>query len=114
LRPGEKLHEELVGPGETVQTSGADKILKIRPALHVESAALMDRIVEMEKIAIAGRSKDLLRVLCEIVPNFQPIELNERLSEKSRENERNFKVVGGSNVPLPAASTPAKKSKSLL
>ncbi len=114
LRPGEKLHEELVGPGETVQTSGADKILKIRPALHVESAALMDRIVEMEKIAIAGRSKDLLRVLCEIVTNFQPIGLNERLSEKSRENDRNFKVVGGSNVPLPAASTPAKKSKSLL
>jgi CheY-like chemotaxis protein len=76
LRPGEKLHEELVGPGETVQTSGADKILKIRPSLHVHPASLIDRIIEMEKLAIKGMSKELLEMLREIVPNFHPVGLN--------------------------------------
>jgi len=80
LRPGEKLHEELIGPGETVQTTGADKILKIRPAFHTDSTALMDRIVEMEKLSITGQSKLLLKNLCDIVPNFQPIGLNAKSS----------------------------------
>jgi FlaA1/EpsC-like NDP-sugar epimerase len=70
LRPGEKLHEELVGPGETVQASTAEKVLRIRPAFHVDSTWLLDRIIEMEKLAISGDSKSLLALLHEIVPNF--------------------------------------------
>ena len=101
LRPGEKLHEELVGPGETVLTTGADKILKIRPAFHVDSAALMDRIVELEKLAIAGMSKALLKSLCEIVPNFQPIVLNTRPNGHSREDEGDFKLAAVSNLTFP-------------
>jgi FlaA1/EpsC-like NDP-sugar epimerase len=114
LRPGEKLHEELVGPGETVQTSGADKILKIRPAFHVHSAALMDRIVELEKLAIAGMSKDLLKSLCEIVPNFQPIELNTRPNGQTTQGDDDSKPATVSNLSFDAASIAAKKSQSRL
>ena len=111
LRPGEKLHEELVGPGETVQTAGADKILKIRSAFHVDSAALMDRIVEMEKLAISGGSKALLEILCEIVPNFQPIGLNAR-SNISVEEAAEFKLSVVSNLSSPVVSLANKPSKS--
>ena len=114
LRPGEKLHEELVGPGETVLTTGADKILKIRPAFHVDSAALMDRIVEMEKLAITGGAKALLEILCEIVPNFQPLGLNARPNGDSAEREADVKLAVVSNRSSPAVSLAAKSSKSRL
>ncbi len=113
LRPGEKLHEELVGPGETVQTAGADKILKIRSAFHVDSAALMDRIVEMEKLAISGGSKALLEILCEIVPNFQPIGLNAK-SNISVEAAADFRLSVVSNLSSPVVSLANKPSKSRL
>ena len=76
LRPGEKLHEELVGPGEAIQTTSAERILKIRPTYHVHSETLMERILEMEKLAINGAAKPLLEILTEIVPNFRPVGLN--------------------------------------
>jgi FlaA1/EpsC-like NDP-sugar epimerase len=113
LRPGEKLHEELVGPGETVQTTGANKILKIRSALHVDSAVLMDRIVEMEKLAITGESKALLEILCEIVPNFQPIGLNAR-SNGLGESVAHFKLATVSSLSSPVGSLSAKRSKTRL
>jgi FlaA1/EpsC-like NDP-sugar epimerase len=76
LRPGEKLHEELIGPDEIVQSTVVDKIVKIRPQSHVNPATLIERILEMEKLAIAGASKALLETLCEIVPNFHPVGFN--------------------------------------
>jgi FlaA1/EpsC-like NDP-sugar epimerase len=76
LRPGEKLHEELIGPGESVQTTGAEKILKIRPTVHIALATLLDQIVELEKLSIQGTSKALLEILYAVVPNFRPASLN--------------------------------------
>jgi FlaA1/EpsC-like NDP-sugar epimerase len=111
LRPGEKLHEELVGPGETVQTTGADKILRIRPAFHVDSAALMDRIIAMEKSAITGGSEELLEILCEIVPNFQPIGLNAR-SNRSVKAKADFKRAVVSNLTSSVVSLAPAISKS--
>jgi FlaA1/EpsC-like NDP-sugar epimerase len=113
LRPGEKLHEELIGPGETVQTTGADKILKIRSTFHVDSAALMDRIVEMEKLSITGEPKALLEILCEILPNFQPVGLNAR-SKASATDERDFKLDAVSNFASPVVALATKRSKSRL
>jgi FlaA1/EpsC-like NDP-sugar epimerase len=111
LRPGEKLHEELVGPGETVQTTGADKILKIRTAFHADAAALMDRIVEMEKLAITGESKALLKALCENVPNFQPVGLNAK-SKGSAEVEAAFELGAVSNLSSAVVSVASKTAKS--
>ena len=114
LRPGEKLHEELVGPGETVQTTGADKILKIRSAFHVDTAALMDRIVEMEKVAITGDSETLLEILCGIVPNFQPIGLNTRPNGQAAQSKDDSKAAVASNLPSAMLAVTAKTSKSRL
>ena len=53
LRPGEKLHEELVAGDEQVEPTGVDKILKIRPKRHSDQGLLLDQMLEMEKLAIA-------------------------------------------------------------
>lgn len=111
LRPGEKLHEELVGPGETVQTSGADKILKIRPSLHVDPAGLMDRIVEMEKFAITGMSKALLKILREIVPNFQPVGLNGGTNGHSDSTETEARLAPVSSRAPAAVALAGKTTK---
>jgi CheY-like chemotaxis protein len=76
LRPGEKLHEELVGADERVEPTTAHQILKIQSSKHGHQALLMDRILEMEKAAISGKSEALIKILCEIVPNFHPVGLN--------------------------------------
>jgi FlaA1/EpsC-like NDP-sugar epimerase len=111
LRPGEKLHEELVGPGETVQTSGADKILRIRPALHVDPAALMDRIVDMEKFAIVGMSKSLQQSLREIVPNFHPVGLNGKANGHTAQNEAGAKLAVVANLSPPAVALAVRTTK---
>jgi FlaA1/EpsC-like NDP-sugar epimerase len=108
LRPGEKLHEELVGPGEIVQTTVGDKILKIRTAAHIDAAALMDRIVEMEKLAIAGGSKALLKALCENVPNFRPLGLN---AESTDETGAEIELAAASNLSPAVVSLTPKRSK---
>src|SRR5262249_2569558 len=61
LRTGEKLHEELVAGEEKVESTEVDKILKIRPSGHIDQVALLDRILEMEKLAIAGRAERLIK-----------------------------------------------------
>jgi FlaA1/EpsC-like NDP-sugar epimerase len=109
LRPGEKLHEELVGPNETVQRTAANKIFKINPASHGNPVALMERILEMEKLAIAGASKGLLETLREIVPNFHPVGLNARLNH----SETDFEPEVLSNVVSPVISL-GTKAKSRL
>jgi FlaA1/EpsC-like NDP-sugar epimerase len=105
LRPGEKLHEELIGPDEIVERTVANKILKIKPGHHVNPVALMERILEMEKLAIAGASESLLKMLCEIVPNFHPVGLN-ATSTSSAEGEKGFKTSA------PVISLVSKTSKS--
>jgi FlaA1/EpsC-like NDP-sugar epimerase len=110
LRPGEKLQEELVGPGEAVQTSGADKILKIRPTFHVDSAALMDRIVELEKLAIASKSKALLHNLREIVPNFQPMGLNAKSNPELSRDKAEIKIAAAPSLSSAAGLTLRSKA----
>jgi FlaA1/EpsC-like NDP-sugar epimerase len=78
LRPGEKLHEELVGIDEKVETTSFSRIMKIRPAAHVNQAALAGQIQEMERLAIQGDTKGLFQLLCALVPNFNPVGMNDQ------------------------------------
>src|SRR5438093_1557328 len=87
LRPGEKLHEELVAADEKVELTEVDKILKIRPSGHIDQASLIDRILAMEKLAVAGRAERLIKMLCAIVPNFKPFGVNGNNNGDHRPNE---------------------------
>ena len=108
LRPGEKLHEELIGPDETVEPTEADKILKIRPTFHVNPLALLERILEMEKLAIAGESLGLLQILRDIVPNFHPVGLNGNMDEHRRGNPVNAQVAEVNSSPAKTLSLYAR------
>lgn len=82
LRPGEKLHEELIGADEKFEPTATSRIVKIRPPTHVFQSTLMDQISEMERLAIKGESDSLYKLLHEIVPNFHSVGRDgEELSE---------------------------------
>jgi FlaA1/EpsC-like NDP-sugar epimerase len=74
LRAGEKLHEELVGEDEQLEPSGVEKILQVRPTWLPQLAFFTQKISELEQLAIAGKSKEIIELLCEIVPTFQPLQ----------------------------------------
>jgi FlaA1/EpsC-like NDP-sugar epimerase len=71
LRPGEKLVEELVGDGETLEAAGTDKIFRVKwPAL--DTSGLRSQVDALIRAALAGRSDDVVRHLGLVVPNFRP------------------------------------------
>jgi FlaA1/EpsC-like NDP-sugar epimerase len=76
LRPGEKLHEELFGIDETAESAGVQKIMRVKTAQYPEEARLKQKIMEMEKLAIEGQSTAIVKLLCDVVPNFRPIGSN--------------------------------------
>jgi FlaA1/EpsC-like NDP-sugar epimerase len=72
LRPGEKLHEELVGKDETLEPAGVEKILQVQSRRGPDRVGLARKLSELERLAIEGKSDGLIELLCELVPTFQP------------------------------------------
>jgi FlaA1/EpsC-like NDP-sugar epimerase len=75
LRPGEKLHEELVGEDETIEPAGIEKILQVRSLRPARPPSLAKKLSELERLAIEGRSDALIERLCEVVPTFHPFHM---------------------------------------
>jgi FlaA1/EpsC-like NDP-sugar epimerase len=74
VRPGEKPHEELVGEDERLEPSGVEKILWVQLACLPQLAFLTQAITELKRLAIAGKPKEVIELLCEAIPTFQPIQ----------------------------------------
>jgi FlaA1/EpsC-like NDP-sugar epimerase len=74
VRPGEKLYEQLVGEDERFEPSGVEKILRVQLACLPQPAFLTLAISELERLAMTGKPKQVIELLCEAVPTLQPIQ----------------------------------------
>ena len=70
LRPGEKLHEELVGGDEVLDSSGVEMILKVRSSCLPHLSTLEERISALEHLAQEGKSREVIEIFHEVVPTF--------------------------------------------
>jgi FlaA1/EpsC-like NDP-sugar epimerase len=73
LRPGEKLHEELVGMDERLEPTGIEKIVQVRESWRPQLAVLKEKIARLEDLAMAGKSREIIELLCQVVLTFQPL-----------------------------------------
>jgi FlaA1/EpsC-like NDP-sugar epimerase len=81
LRPGEKLEEELVAPGETLAQTGIDKI-RVVTGNGVGGATLARQIRSLIAVTGQGDERTVVRALTAIVSEYQP----ERLELVGRGN----------------------------
>jgi FlaA1/EpsC-like NDP-sugar epimerase len=72
LRPGEKMHEELIGLDEMLEPSEVGYIHRVRSAFTLESAWLMQLISMLERLSIEGRGQEVTALLHKLVPSFTP------------------------------------------
>jgi FlaA1/EpsC-like NDP-sugar epimerase len=70
LRHGEKLVEELVGDGETLEPSEIGKIFRVRWPETSEMPQLIDEVEALAQAAMQGREPETISRLLRIVPTF--------------------------------------------
>jgi FlaA1/EpsC-like NDP-sugar epimerase len=70
LRPGEKLFEELVGARESVHPSSIQKVFEVTSEDHRAASWLRTELRKLERVAKAGDSSEVMRMLRRIVPEF--------------------------------------------
>ena len=91
LRPGEKLHEELIGLHERAGQSVIDKIIKIHRTTPLDLAGFQQKEMVLEAAAHLDNSSWALQQLQEIVPSFRsaskPREIVNALPAKSNNVE---------------------------
>jgi FlaA1/EpsC-like NDP-sugar epimerase len=71
LRPGEKLHEELVGEGEATEPSSVEKIVRIHSNIPLELSNFQEKELVLEAAAHLDNTAWALEQLQEIVPSFR-------------------------------------------
>ena len=74
LRPGEKLHEELVGMDERLEPTSIEKIVQVRESWRPQLTVLKQEISKLESLAMGGKSREIIELLCQVVPTFQPLQ----------------------------------------
>jgi len=73
LRPGEKLTEQLIGEGETLEPVAGGRIFRVQWPGKSEAVVGLDRISALVASAASGQSSEVLRQLRVVVPNFVPL-----------------------------------------
>ena len=66
-RPGEKLHEELFGPGERSQPTAAKRILRAVSATPLDVDWLEETLVNLERLVLAGDEANLREQVVELI-----------------------------------------------
>jgi FlaA1/EpsC-like NDP-sugar epimerase len=66
-RPGEKLHEELVGIGERAQPTAAKRILRAVREVPLDSDWVQETVDRLERLVMAGDEANLAERLVELV-----------------------------------------------
>jgi FlaA1/EpsC-like NDP-sugar epimerase len=75
LRPGEKLHEELITEGEGIVRTPYEKIFVLKGD-SCDLNWLNGKIVELVKLANEQDASGIKSKLKEIIPEYQPFDLN--------------------------------------
>jgi FlaA1/EpsC-like NDP-sugar epimerase len=72
LRPGEKLHEELITKDEGIVRSAHEKIFVLKGKNHHNIGRLNQQIEELVKLALDQDAHGIRSKLKEIIPEYQP------------------------------------------
>ena len=76
LRPGEKLHEELIIEGEGIVHSAHEKIFVLKGKNNNDLNWLNQQIEELVKLALQQDAPGIKSKLKEIVPEYEPFDMN--------------------------------------
>jgi FlaA1/EpsC-like NDP-sugar epimerase len=71
LRPGEKLHEELLAEGETVRPTAHPQV-RVATAPPGDAAAIARGLDALESVAASADLRATLSALCALVPEYRP------------------------------------------
>ena len=82
LRPGEKLHEELITDGEGIVRSPHEKIFVLKGENNYDLDWLDKKIEELVKLAYDQDADGIKSKLKEIVPEYQPYDMNHSKSSR--------------------------------
>ena len=74
LRPGEKLHEELITAGEGIVHSAHEKVFVLKGENNYNLSWLSQKIEELVKLAFDQDAAGIKAKLKEMVPEYQPFE----------------------------------------
>jgi FlaA1/EpsC-like NDP-sugar epimerase len=84
LRPGEKLREELVAMDEMLVPADVEKIMRVQSGWIPDLEFLIQQIVQLERLAINGKSGAVIELLCKMAPTFRPLNGNLSAAESKR------------------------------
>lgn len=70
-RQGDKLFEELLGPGEIREPSAVENVFRVNPVALPEPDELWNQILQLERMAAADDQRGVLEQLRLIVPTFR-------------------------------------------
>lgn len=85
LRPGEKLHEELVGDGEVTEPSAISKIIRIHSRVPLDLQSFQEKELVLEAAGHLDNTAWALQQLQEIVPSYCSTSDEQDLNEISFE-----------------------------
>jgi FlaA1/EpsC-like NDP-sugar epimerase len=88
LRPGEKLYEELITDSEVAAPTSHPKIFKLREQNQRDWKLVQKKIIDLEKLAIAGEAGHVRDGIRTIVPEYTPTDNGHVLNYEAAASSR--------------------------